>query len=440
MFCFASFVRYRCSHVAALPVPRLPGRSRARSRCPGFGCVRTVYNDAVAARRAAFAAGLPCPSSATLQKLLITEAKRTPERAWLAEVSPVPLQQAVRDCDQAYSRFFKWIKSGRTGQKCGRPNFKKRSHRQSARFNRNAFRLRDTGALYLAGIGELQVVWSRELPTAPSSVTLIKTPTGKIFVSFVVETPEQLLPPLSKDDDTGIDVGLSCFAVMRDGKRIESPKFLARQEKRIAKAQRALSRKQKGSKNWHKQRVRVSRLYERAADQRRDFLQKQSTAIVRENQAVYVEDLDVQAIQQRFGRLATDQALGAFLKMVEVKCARYGRDFIKVDRYFPSTQMCSACGALTGPKGKAGLNKRKWICSAPGCDASHDRDENAEANLRSFGREVLAAGRKGKADAVPGGELKRLWSAEKSWETGHGAESRSPGGERTEAVTTAAAR
>jgi len=417
--------------------PGGPERARAART---FGCVRTVYNDAVAARRAAFAAGLPCPSSAKLQKLLITEAKRTPERAWLAEVSPVPLQQAVRDCDQVYSRFFKWIKGGRVGQKSGRPNFKKRSHRQSARFNRNAFRLRDTGALYLAGIGDLRIVWSRELPAAPSSVTLIKTPTGKFFVSFVVETAEGTFPPLSEDDDTGIDAGLSCFAVMRDGKRIESPKFLGRQEKRIAKAQRALSRKQKGSKNWHKQRVRVSRLYERTADQRRDFLQKQSTAIVRENQAVYVEDLDVRAIQQRFGRLAIDQALGSFLKMVEEKCARYGRDFVKVDRYFPSTQMCSACGALTGPKGKAGLSKRKWICSAPRCGARHDRDENAEVNLRAYGREVLAAGRKGRADAVPGGELKRLRSTEKSWETGHGAEPRSPGGERTEPVTTAAAR
>ncbi|HEX2144970.1 MAG TPA: transposase [Glycomyces sp.] len=417
----------------------LGGLERARA-ARTFGCVRTVYNDAVAARRAAFAAGLPCPSSAKLQKLLITEAKRTPERAWLSDVSPVPLQQAVRDCDQAYGRFFKWVKDGRTGPKWGRPNFKKRSHRQTARFNRNAFRLRDCGRLYLAGIGELRIAWSRELPAVPSSVTLIKTPTGKYFVSFVVEVPGQPLPPLGADDDTGIDVGLSCFAVMRNGSRIESPKFLRKQEKRIAKAQRELSRKQKGSKNWHKQRVRVSRLYERTADQRRDFLHKQSTAIVRENQAVYVEDLDVRAIQQRFGGLTSDQALGAFLRMVEEKCARYGRDFVKVDRYFPSTQQCSACRSLTGPKGKAGLNVRKWVCSAPGCGAAHDRDENSEVNLRVYGREVLAAGRKGPVPTGSGGESKRLWSAEKPGETRHGAEARSPGGERTEAVTTAAAR
>ena len=148
----------------------------------------------------------------------------------------------------------------------------------------------------------------------------------------------------------------------------------------------------------------------------------------------------MKAIHQRFGRLATDQALGTFLKLVEEKCARYGRDLVKVDRYFPSTQMCSACGSLTGPHGTAGLNKRKWICSAPGCGAKHDRDENAEANLRAHGRDVLAAGRKGTANTVPGGELKRLWSAEKSWETRHGAKPRSPGGERAEAVTTTAAR
>jgi putative transposase len=417
--------------------PGGPERARAART---FGCVRTVYNDAVAARRAAFAAGLPCPSSAKLQKELITEAKRTPEREWLSEVSPVPLQQAVRDCDQAYSRFFKWLKEGRVGRKIGRPRFKKRSHRQSARFNRNAFRLRDNGKLYLAGIGELRVTWSRNLPAVPSSVTLIKTATGKYFVSFVVEVSGESLPSLDPDVDTGIDVGLSCFAVLRDGKRIESPKFLHKQANRIAKAQRVLSRRKKGSKNWDRQRLQVSKLYERTANQRKDFLHKQSTAIIRENQAVYVEDLDVAAIHQRFGRLATDQALGEFLRMIEAKCARYGRDFVKVDRYFPSTQLCSSCGSLTGPEGARGLNIRKWTCATQGCGATHDRDENAEANLRAYGREVLAAGRKGSTPVEPGGESKRLWSAEKTWNSGHGAETRSPGGERTEAVTTAAAR
>ncbi|WP_162146009.1 RNA-guided endonuclease InsQ/TnpB family protein [Glycomyces tenuis] len=375
-----------------------------------------------------------------MQKLLITQAKQTPERSWLAEVSPVPLQQAVRDCDQAYRRFFAWIRGGRPGPKMARPKFKKRSHRQTARFTRTAFRLRDNGALYLAGIGEIKIAWSRTLPAVPSSVTLIKAATGKYFVSFVVEEPGEPMPPRDADEDTGIDVGLACFAVMRNGRRIETPKFLRKQEKRIAKAQRALSRKQKGSNNWHRQRVRVARLHERVGNQRRDFLHKHSTVIVRENQAVYVEDLDVQSIQERFGRLANDQALSAFLRMLEAKCARYGRDFVKVDRYFPSTQLCSSCLEPTGPEGVAGLNVRKWTCSNPRCGATHDRDENAEANLRAFGREVLAAGRKGPTDAGPGGELKRLRSADESGISRHGAASRSPRGERTEPVTTAAVR
>ncbi|MDN3241090.1 RNA-guided endonuclease InsQ/TnpB family protein [Glycomyces tritici] len=415
-----------------------PGGSERARAARTFGCVRTVYNDAVAARKAAFAAGLPYPSSAKLQKQLITEAKRTADRAWLAEVSPVPLQQAVRDCDQAYDRFFKWRKG--TGPKSGRPRFKRRSHRQSARFNRNAFRLRDSGRLYLAGIGELRIIWSRELPAEPSSVTLIKTPTGKYFVSFVVEVPREALPSRDPDQDTGIDVGLSCFAVVRDGKRIESPGFLQKQAKRIAKAQRVLSRRKKGSKNWDKQRLRVSKLYERTANQRKDFLHKLSTAIIRENQAVYVEDLDVVAIHQRFGRLATDQALGEFLRMIESKAARYGRDFVKVDRHFPSTQLCSSCGALTGPKGLAGLNIRKWTCAGPNCGVTHDRDENAESNLRAYGREVLAAGRKGPAPVGLGGESKRLQSAGQTGISQLGTKPRSPGGERTEAVTTAAVR
>ncbi|GAA2141547.1 transposase [Glycomyces algeriensis] len=417
--------------------PGGPERARAART---FGCVRTVYNDAVAARKAALAAGMPFPRSADLQKLLITKAKRTPERAWLAEVSAVPLQQSIRDCDQAYSRFFKWLRRGRSGPKSGRPLFKKRSRRQSARFTRNAFKLRDNGRLFLSGIGELPIAWSRELPVEPSSVTLIKTPTGKYFVSFVMDVPGESLPPLDPDDDTGIDVGLSCFAVLRDGKRIESPRFLQKQAKQIAKAQRVLSRRKKGSKNWDKQRLRVSKLYERTANQRKDFLHKQSTAIIRENQAVYVEDLDVAAIHQRFGRLATDQALGEFLRMIESKSARYGRDFVKVDRHFPSTQLCSSCGAMTGPKGVAGLNIRNWTCASPNCGVTHDRDENAESNLRAYGREVLAAGRKGQAPVRPGGESKRLQSAGQTGSSQLGTKPRSPGGERTEAVTTAAVR
>lgn len=417
--------------------PGGPERARAART---FGCVRTVFNDAVAERRAAYSEKRPYPSSAQLQKQLITEAKKTEDRAWLAEVSAVPLQQAVRDCDQAYRRFFA-SRSGRlSGEKVGRPRFKKRSGRQSARFTRVAFSLRERGRLYLAGIGELRVAWSRELPAAPSSVTLIKTPTGRYFVSFVVEVPGKPLPPREADEDTGVDVGLSCFAVLRNGRRIETPKFLRRQEKRIAKAQRALSRKRKGSNNWHRQRVRVARLYERAGDQRRDFLHRHSTAIVRENQAVYVEDLDVRGIQERFGRLAGDQALGAFLRMLEAKCARYGRDFVKVDRYFPSTQRCSVCLELTGPVGVAGLHTRDWTCSARGCGVTHDRDVNAEANLRAYGREVLAAGRKGPGVSGPGGEWKRLRSAGESGVARHCAESRSLRGVRTEPVTIAAVR
>ncbi|MEU6246256.1 transposase [Glycomyces sp. NPDC047010] len=370
--------------------PTAPQRS-ALARV--FGCVRTVYNDAVAARRAAHAAGLPYPSTAALDKQLITAAKRTPERSWLAEVSTVPLQQALRDCHAAYRNFFDSRTGTRAGGRVGPPRFKRRSHRQTARYTRNGFSLKPTGRLYLAKVGELKVAWSRELPAEASSVTVVKSATGKYFASFVVAvdgSADLLEPPPDPDAMTGVDLGLKHFAVLRGGRVIESPKFFRKLERRLKKSQRELSRKVKGSANRAKARVRVAKVHERIADRRDDWLHKQVAMIVAENQGIFVEDLNTKGLARgRAAKSVHDAALGRFLGLLESKAARAGRTFAKVDRFFPSTRLCSACGVLSGPKGLAGLSVRTWEC---GCGAVHDRDANAEINIRREGQRLVAAG------------------------------------------------
>ncbi|MDC0769984.1 RNA-guided endonuclease InsQ/TnpB family protein [Streptomyces sp. HD] len=258
------------------------------------------------------------------------------------------------------------------------------------RFTRNGFKSRDNGCLFIAKLGDVAVRWSRPLPSEPSSVTIIKDPSGRYFASFVVETEDKPMPELDLDDtETGIDLGLSSYAVLR-GRKIASPKFFRRQEKKLRRAQRKLSRSQKGSNNRRKAKLAVSRIHAKIADKRRDFIEQETTRITRESQAVYLEDLNVKGMGSgKRAKSVHDQSLGMFARTLEAKCARYGRDFAKVDRFFPSTQTCSVCGSIEGPKGLEGPRIRQWTCS---CGASHDRDENAERNIRAEGRRIFAAG------------------------------------------------
>jgi IS605 OrfB family transposase len=371
-----------------------PTRPQRQSLAQAFGCARVVYNDAVAARTHAHREGLPYPATAALSKALITDAKRTPERAWLAEVSAVVLQQALADADRAYRNFFASLKGKRAGARIGPPRFKRRSNTQSIRFTRNArFAVLGNGRLRLPKIGDLKIAWSRELPSAPSSVTVITTPTGRYYAGFVVtvdDDADALEPIDDPEAETGIDLGLKSFAVLRGGKAIESPTFFRKMERKLKKAQRALSRKQKGSQNRAKARLKVAKIHQRTRAKRDDWLNKQVATLVRENQALYVEDLNVKGLSRgRAAKSINDAALGMFLNRLESKAARAGRAFARVDWYFPSTRLCSACGALTGPKGLEGLSVRRWVC---GCGAKHDRDANAEINLRREGKRMVAEG------------------------------------------------
>ncbi|TLF77352.1 RNA-guided endonuclease InsQ/TnpB family protein [Nocardia cyriacigeorgica] len=357
-----------------------PTPGQAGRLAQAFGCARVVFNDSLRVRRDAYAAGERIGDT-EVQRRVVTEAKRTPERAWLAEVSSVVLVQACQDARMAYRNWFDSISGKRKGRKVGAPRLRSRKdNRQAIRLTRNGFSVRDNRKLYVAKVGELAVRWSRELPSVPSSVTIIKDAAGRYFASFVVETTDEALPPIGSE--VGIDLGLTTFAVLSSGKIIDSPKFLRRAERKLRKAQQAMSRKEKGSNNRAKARVRIAKAHATVADTRRDWAHKQSTAIIRENQAVFVEDLCVAGLARtRLAKSVHDAGWAMFTRMLEEKAARYGRTFAKVDRFYPSSQLCSACGMLDGPKP---LSVREWQCRA--CGAVHDRDLNAAKNIHAAGR------------------------------------------------------
>jgi IS605 OrfB family transposase len=340
-----------------------------------------VFNDALAARKAAHAAGEPYIAD-TAMSARLTAVKGTPERAWLGEVSAVVLQQALADLNEAYRNFFNSLTGKRKGPKVAPPRFRSRKDsRQSVRFTANArFKVLGNGRLRLPKIGDVPVRWSRALPSAPSSVTVIRDAAGRFFASFVIETEPQPLP--ETDAECGIDLGLGHFAVMDDGTKVAAPKFLRRAEKKLKRAQRDLSRKQKGSANRDRARVKVARAHARVTDARRDFHHKLSIRIVRENQAVTVEDLAVKGLARtKLAKSVHDAGWSAFASMLEYTARLYGREFRKIGRFEPTSQVCSACGIKDGPKP---LSVREWTCQE--CGTVHDRDVNAARNIAALGR------------------------------------------------------
>jgi len=372
-----------------------PGQRAALARA--FGCARVVFNDGLRARQEAFAAGLPYLTDRELSARL-TAAKATPDRAWLREVSAVVLQQALVDLNAAYRNFFASATGQRPGPKVAQPRFRSRKdRRQVIRFTRNAgFSVSRGGRLRLPKIGDVPVRWSRKLPSVPSSVAVIKDAAGRYFASFVVETEPDELPEV--EPVVGIDLGLTHFAVLSDGRKITSPRFLRRAEKKLRRKQRDLSRKQAGSKNRDKARVKVARAHAKVADARRDFCHRLSTALIRENQAVAVEDLAVNGlVRTRLAKSVHDAGWSAFVAMLEYKARMYGRKFYRIGRFEPTSQVCSVCGLRDGPKP---LHIRAWQCA--GCGVWLDRDVNAAVNVaRAAGLAVSACGARVRPGAIP---------------------------------------
>jgi len=369
-----------------------------------FGCARVVYNDGLRLREDAHRAGLPYLGDAEVQRQVVTLAKRTPERAWLAEVSCGPLIQAVNDLGRAYRNYFaalNEVKAARArGEKAklkvGKPRFKSRQHDQAIRFTRSdRFHVLPNGRLRLPKIGNVRVRWSRPLPSEPSSVTVTRDGAGRYHASFVVQVARQPLP--ASPSAVGVDLGLTSFAALSTGEKVANPRWLRSREKALRRSQRNMRRKQQGSKNREKARTKVARLHVKVADARRDFQQQLSTKLIREHQAVYVEDLNVGGLgRSKLAKSVADAGWGQFTAML---ADRYGRTVIRIDRWYPSSQRCSTCGHRDGKKP---LKVRTWTC--PACGAEHDRDVNAARNILAAGLAVAACGgsvRPGATLAVP---------------------------------------
>jgi putative transposase len=354
-----------------------------------FGCARVVFNDCLRLREEAHGAGEKI-SDTEVQRRVITLAKSTQERAWLGEVASVALVQACQDARRAYRNWFDSLSGKRKGRKVGHPRFRSRKdHRQSIRLTRNGFTLHGD-RLYVAKVGDLKVRWSRALPSEPSSVTVIREADGRYYASFVVEVAATPLPV--NTDDVGLDLGLTTLAVTSDGEMIANPRYLRSRERKLARAQRALCRKQKGSANRQKARVRVAVQHRKVREARAEYLHKTALRLIRDNQAVYVEDLAVSGLARtRLAKSVHDAGWATLVRLLEEKAERYGRTVVKVGRWFPSSQICSMCGVKDGPKP---LDVREWTCG--GCGAVLDRDVNAARNIRLEGRKVAA----GQADTL----------------------------------------
>jgi putative transposase len=370
------------------------GQQQALARA--FGCARVVYNDCLRLRDEAYADGERI-SDTEIQRRVITRAKATPERAWLAEVASVALVQACQDARRAYKNWFDSLKGRRTGPKIRHPKPRRKRGRQSIRLTRNGFVLHGE-RLYVAKVGDIRVKWSRSLPSVPSSVTVIREPDDRYYASFVVEREATPLPVC--DRETGIDLGLNSLAVTSDGEVIPNPRFLRKAQRRLKKAQRALSRRQKGSANRARARRRVAVLHRKVRETRLDHAHKTALRLVRDNQAVYAEDLAVTALMRTpLAKSVSDAGWSQLMRRIAEKAAQYGRTFGKIGRFEPTSQVCSACGVKDGPKP---LSVRTWTCAA--CGTVHDRDVNAAKN-------TLAAGRADKSNACGAGARPHLAAA-----------------------------
>ncbi|TDC62970.1 transposase [Actinomadura sp. GC306] len=349
-----------------------PTADQAEHLSRTFGCVRLVYNMALEARVQARRGGRPMTYKES--SAMLTGWKRDRELALLNEVSCVPLQQALRHLQTAFGNHL--------AKRAGHPKFKSRKRsRASAEYTRSAFAYTE-GRLTLAKMKEpLHIVWSRPLPdgVTPSTVTVSRDAAGRWFVCLLCQVTIRPMEPT--EQAVGLDAGITALVTTSAGEKVFNPRHERCDRRRLRKAQRALSRKQPGSANHAKARLRLAHIHAKVADRRRDFLHKLTTRLVRENQAVVIEDLNVKGMvrNHRLARAITDAAWREMRSMLEYKCSWYGRELVVIDRWFPSSKRCSECGAV---QEAMPLGVRTWACL---CGAVHDRDVNAARNLLAVG-------------------------------------------------------
>jgi putative transposase len=350
-----------------------PKQSQLTPLAKAMGSSRVVWNDAWWLYKNAERNNLDRPKK--ISSLVITQAKKTIERKWLSEVSSVVLQQSLRDLEQAWSNYFNSKSGKRSGKEVGKPKPKKKHGKQAIRFTKNAFSVHSQ-SVYLAKIGQVKVVFSRPLPSKHKSVTIIKDTTGRYFASFVVEVPTEVAPQTLST--CGIDLGLTHFCILSSGEKIENPRLHKKMLRKIKIANRRLAKAKKDSNRRKKRKLRLAKLHAKVKDARTDFLHKLTTRLVRENQTLAVEDLNVAGMvkNKKLSRAISDASWSKFKTILQAKCDKYGRDLTIVDRWYPSSQICSCCEKRGGKKE---LDVREWECLF--CNTIHDRDINASINL-----------------------------------------------------------
>jgi putative transposase len=358
-----------------------------------FGCVRVVWNHTLAARRERHTTGRKGISYAESDRAL-TAMKKDPGLAFLNEVSSVPLQQTLRHQHQAFTAFF--------AKRARYPRYKSRRFRQSAHYTRSAFTMRG-GVLRLAKTGgPLRFVWSwAEVDVTgldPTMVVVSREPDGRWYVTFAIDSSAPQ-PLEATRRAVGVDLGITDFAVTSEEERIANPRHLERKAGNLARYQRRLARCRNGSANRARAKAKVARAHRKVRNARRDFLHRASTRLVRENDVIVVEELNVSGMvrNRHLARVISDGGWGEFRRQLAYKCRRYGRQLVVIDRWYPSSKTCSACGHLLA---ELSLSTRTWRC--PSCGARHDRDVNAAKNILAAGQAVAACGADVSHSGTPG--------------------------------------
>ena len=338
-----------------------------------FGCVRVVFNDALALC-------LKSEKKPSINELsaALTASKKAEERKWLREVSSVALQQSIADLEAAYKNYFESKSGKRKGKAVSRPKFKKKENAQSARFARNGFTF-SNGVFSLAKIGHVSVVWSRPMPFEPSSVTVIKDCANRYFVSFVLEIEAPQVP--AQNQSVGIDLGIKTFAALSNGEMVQAPNIKA-DDRKVRKLQKQLARCKDGSNRRNIVKLKIAKAHNKIKDARKDFQHKLSTRLITEFQNIVLEDLNVSGLMKnrKLARAIGNQAWYQFRTLLKGKCDKFGRTFKVISRWEPTSQVCSSCGFRWG---KLDLKVRSVKCL--NCGTEHDRDLNAAINIQMVG-------------------------------------------------------
>ena len=343
-----------------------------------FGCVRVVYNNILYRRTNNFYQNGETTNFPKACRML-TALKKEENFSWLNDVSSVALQQSLQNQQLAFKNFF--------AKRASYPKFKNKNSKQSFTLVKSGFKYKDGNIFIAKSKQPLNIRWSKALPSEPNSITISKDPSGRYFVSLLCEFKLPRTRPTNKT--VGIDLGIKHLVICDDGRKFNNPKYTKKYANKLANAQRKLSKKQKGSSNRTKAKLKVAKIYAKIADCRLDNLHKISRTLVNENQVICAESLDVKKMIRNplMAKAIADSSWGELVRQISYKSEWANRTFVQIDQYFPSSKRCNSCGHILN---KLSLDIRSWKC--PSCHAEHDRDINAAKNIKAAGLAVLAFG------------------------------------------------